>query len=268
MEFPRKNFELIVVDNGSDDNTSEVASSFMSATDINWKIIPEPVAGMCRARNTGIAHARGAWIAFLDDDALVPRDWLGAYQRAINAYPAAAALGGPATLDPRLVRPWWWSSRFDMSMSCQDYGQLLKQYDPKTHPYGLNMVFRSEILQKYRGFDVTLDKIIPGLADETDLFYRMRENAELVIYVPESRVVHSVLPQRLQWKAFRNRCIQVGQTFACLENRHNARMNRPLLRRLVSAALQFLSQPNPAFFLKEYYEWYGYVKFKRENIPG
>ncbi len=266
MDFPREDFELIVVDNGSDDDTSGVVSSFMSATDIDWKIITEPDAGICRARNTGHAHVRSEWVAYLDDDALVPSNWLGAYQKAIRMYPDAAAFGGPATLDHRLIRPWWWCSKFDLTMSCQDYGAVMMAYKPYTHPYGLNMVFNNGVLKKYNGFDVMLDTILLGMADETDLFYRMQANAELLVYVPDSRVIHSVLPDRLTWGAFRKRCINVGQSFACLERRYHIRLSRPLVHRIASAVYRYSRHPTPAIFLKEYYEWYGYTRFKMEYL--
>lgn len=266
LEFPRDQFEVVVVDNGSEDGTANAVSRVMEASDINWRIIFEPVPGLCSARNAGLATAKGKWIAFLDDDALIQTDWLDAYQQAINRYPEAAALGGPASLDPRIPRPWWWCKKFDVTMSCQDYGEIMMPYRKYAHPYGLNMVFNRHILDKYHGFDVTLDAIIPGLADETDLFFRMMKNMELVIYVPKARVVHALASERLRWKAFSKRCIHVGRTFACLDSRYHTRTHRSLLRRLVSATLDFAKHKTAVLFLKEYLEWYGYVNFDRSLL--
>jgi glycosyltransferase involved in cell wall biosynthesis len=266
LDFPRELFELIVVDNGSTDGTSGRVDSILRLSGITLKIIPEPVAGMCSARNAGIRHADGEWVIFLDDDALVPANWLDAYRQAIAVYPDAAALGGPATLDVRLPRPWWWCKKFDVSMSCQDYGEQLMPYKENTHPYGLNMVFERHTLERYCGFDTELDRLIPGLADETDLFFKMMKNNELLIYVPTARVIHSVLPDRLQWRVFRKRCIHVGRTFACLEVRHNLRLHRSLARRMISAVLDFMRYPTPAVFAKEFLEWYGYKRFDSNKL--
>ncbi len=266
LDFPRDLFELIVVDNGSTDGTSEKVDGIMRQSGVTFKIIPEAVAGMCRARNAGIRQSEGNWVIFLDDDALVPENWLEAYRQAIAMYPEAAALGGPATLDERLPRPWWWCKKFDVSMSCQDYGERMMPYRQYTHPYGLNMVFDRRILERYNGFDIALDSLIPGLADETDLFFKMMKHGEQLVYVPAARVIHSVLPDRLQWRVFSIRCIHVGRTFACLEIRHNTCLHRSLGRRLISALLDFVHYPTPAVFMKEYLEWYGYTGFDRKQL--
>jgi len=266
LDFSHDQFELIIVDNGSTDGTSDKVLEVMQNSKVALKIINEPVAGMCRARNTGIAAATGLWIAFLDDDALVPANWLTAYHYAINAFPGAAAFGGPATLDQNLTRPWWWCSKFDVSMSCQDYGEQTMPYRNNTHPYGLNMVFDKHILREYNGFYTLLDKLVPGLADETDLFFRLIRDNKLLVYVPAARVVHSVLPDRLYWSAFSKRCVHIGRTFVCLEARHNIRLHRSLVRRLASATLDFLRYQTPAVFLKEFLEWYGYASFDKRLL--
>ena len=59
-----KPFEIIVVDDGSDDNTTEVLRSY----DSNIKIIQQENSGVSAARNAGIAVAQGEWIALLDSD--------------------------------------------------------------------------------------------------------------------------------------------------------------------------------------------------------
>jgi glycosyltransferase involved in cell wall biosynthesis len=62
-----QNFEVIVVDDGSPDRSIEVCRQF---TDPRIKIIQQPNRGLPGARNTGIRHAKGDYIAFLDADDL------------------------------------------------------------------------------------------------------------------------------------------------------------------------------------------------------
>lgn len=263
LDYPADQYELIVVDNGSDDGTQTVVRNEM-LPGLNWQLIEEAVPGMCRARNAGIARASGDWIAFLDDDALVEPDWLDAYRDAISRHPGAAAFGGPATLDPRIPRPWWWCSKFDLSMSCQDYGAEMIPYPGNLHPYGVNMIFNRQTLKQYKGFDVSLDTLIPGLGDETDLFFRMKQNGELLIYVPRARVIHSVLPDRLHWRPFSRRCVHIGRTLAYLNARRGGRPNRWLIRRLMSATVDFFRYYTPAVYAKECLEWYGYTTFRKK----
>lgn len=67
----RDAFEIIVVDNASSDQTSTIAYSHGAD-----KIIHESRKGTNRARQTGLRHACGEIIAFLDADCIAPSDWL------------------------------------------------------------------------------------------------------------------------------------------------------------------------------------------------
>ena len=68
-----KDIELIIVDDGSSDNTAEVVGSF---SDSRIVYVRQENAGACAARNNGIAHARGDYIAFQDSDDIWHHDKL------------------------------------------------------------------------------------------------------------------------------------------------------------------------------------------------
>jgi len=261
LDYPRRQFELVVVDNGSEDATTEVVRAEMKHSDIGWKTLCEPVAGICRARNTGFANAAGEWIAYLDDDALVPANWLAGYRKAILAYPEAAAFGGPSVIDPGITLPWWWSRWLDAFVSCQEFGSRLRPYPESAHPYGLNMVIRRSILEEYNGFDTALDQLTGSMADETDLFYRLVKDNRQLVYVPESQVVHSVSPDRFRLHLLMKRCIRVGEALACMDARYNTKNGRPLIRRLINIKNVPRAERSPALLLKECCEWYGYRRF-------
>ena len=66
-----QNLELIVVDDGSTDNSLDVVKRIQDDRII---IIEQENGGPSKARNTGVRHAKGEWIVFLDaDDELLPR---------------------------------------------------------------------------------------------------------------------------------------------------------------------------------------------------
>ncbi len=64
-------FEVIIVDNGSKDETYKRVTRFMESSEINIKLISEPVMGVSRARNTGASHAEHDILVFLDADNLI-----------------------------------------------------------------------------------------------------------------------------------------------------------------------------------------------------
>lgn len=74
MQQEFKEYELIIVNDGSDDGTKEYLDSLLSNSRI--KIIHQQQAGPAAARNAGIKIAKDEFIAFTDDDCVVPREWL------------------------------------------------------------------------------------------------------------------------------------------------------------------------------------------------
>ena len=264
IRYPPDRYEVIVVDNGSTDNTAGVVAQELADALFSWKVVTENVKGICRARNTGWRAAGGNWVIYLDDDAIVPEQWLIAYAEALDAYPEAVVFGGPASLDENLVRPWWWCRKFDWTMSCQDYGEELKPYPDGGHPYGLNMMIRRDVLRQTRGFDLRLDDETSSFADETELFIRLMKTGARLIYVPGTRVVHCVEQDRLAWKPYMDRRELVGRSHAYLDHNHNTDFRHPLLKHFRIALEDFCSFLTPAVFVQEMREWRGYRKYIKE----
>jgi glycosyltransferase involved in cell wall biosynthesis len=76
-----RDFEVVMVDDGSTDGSAAIAEEFV-ARDRRFRLLSRPNGGLSRARNTGIADARGELLAFLDSDDLLPPD---AYERLLGA---------------------------------------------------------------------------------------------------------------------------------------------------------------------------------------
>lgn len=96
----RDAFEAIVVDNGSTDGTAALAASFPCV-----RVIHEPEPGSYRARNAGLAQARGAVIAFTDADCHPAPGWLSEALSACRARPDAGLIGGRIDLFSDSARP-------------------------------------------------------------------------------------------------------------------------------------------------------------------
>ncbi len=79
-------FEAIIVDDGSNDSTACIAKDFL-ATDNRFRYIYQEKQGVSVARNCGIAHSKGDFIAFLDSDDRYDVDYLSEFQKMTLAYP-------------------------------------------------------------------------------------------------------------------------------------------------------------------------------------
>ena len=68
-----RDFEIILVDDGSQDASIKIASSHLEGSDVPWTVVTQKNQGLGIARNAGVEASRGEWIYFLDsDDAIQP----------------------------------------------------------------------------------------------------------------------------------------------------------------------------------------------------
>lgn len=75
LSYPKESFEVLVVENGSDDNTYNLAKKF---EDENIKVFTVPTRGVSKAKNFGIKNIseKSEWIIFLDADTILKQNFL------------------------------------------------------------------------------------------------------------------------------------------------------------------------------------------------
>src|SRR5438093_1564287 len=95
---PGVSWELLVVNNRCTDDTDQVIAGYSGRLPLRRVYEPQP--GLSHARNAAVREARGDYILWTDDDALVEEGWVEAYVEAFRRWPQAAVFGGP-------VRPWF-----------------------------------------------------------------------------------------------------------------------------------------------------------------
>jgi glycosyltransferase involved in cell wall biosynthesis len=175
-------------------------------------------AGLSGARNTGLAHAQGSFVAFLDDDAFAEPDWL---ERLASHYGGSTVMGVGGAVVPHWVepRPAWFPPEFDWVIGCSHIG--MPQTTSKVrNMIGANMSFRRDVLDGLNGFRHGLGRIgvVPLGCEETDLCIRagQRWAAGVFVYEPAARVCHEVPPNRSTWAYFVSRCYGEGVSKALL----------------------------------------------------
>jgi glucosyl-dolichyl phosphate glucuronosyltransferase len=193
-------FEIIVVDNGDD---AQRAADFAGRYgDIkNLRFVHEPVPGLSAARNAGARLAQGIILAYLDDDAVAPTNWLRALLAAYEKFGEAAAIaGGP--VEPIWVtpRPKWLTKNFEGMFTIVDWGGACRELGSKQWLAGCNYSIKRERLLALGGFPTHVGRK-GGLSllsnEEIQISDAVREQGGKIIYVPEARVKHRVDPSRV-----------------------------------------------------------------------
>lgn len=201
---PDQQWEVIVVDNNSNDHTRQVVETFQQ----DWPILRytfEEKQGLSHARNHGISCADGEIILFTDDDVLPEPNWLTATLSGLDQYQADACGGyiAPIWESPP---PEWLTERF--------YGFLAIRTDrtddyPITTasqtPFGANMAFRKKVFDQVGYFDTGRGRKGNVLAsgEDGELFQRILSQGLSAIFLGQSRVHHKVESFRLTKNYFR-----------------------------------------------------------------
>lgn len=84
-----KDYELIIVDDGSTDESYIIAKESLEGTKVNYRLIQQENAGVSTARNNGVTASRGDFICFLDADDWWAQTFLEKMNSFINDYPDA-----------------------------------------------------------------------------------------------------------------------------------------------------------------------------------
>lgn len=87
------NYEIVLVDDGSTDNSSAICDMYANRY-ANISVIHKENGGLAAARNTALLHARGSLIAFIDSDDFVSTDYLSSMYENIIKYGVAIAACG------------------------------------------------------------------------------------------------------------------------------------------------------------------------------
>ena len=96
LDFPRDRFELLIVDDGSTDNTMEYLWEYHKNAKFKLRFVDQENLGPGAARNTGMKNARGDFFIFIDSDCMVPPHWLKTIDEELNSDTSeACAFGGP-----------------------------------------------------------------------------------------------------------------------------------------------------------------------------
>ena len=122
QDYPIDAFEIIIVDNCSTDYTSEVVSSFVRERGAPVQYVAERRPGITFARNRGAEVARYPYLAYLDDDCCVERDWLSQLVSGFGLDDRVVIVAGPIKVNfDKQQRPTWLEFRSERWLGSYDF---------------------------------------------------------------------------------------------------------------------------------------------------
>jgi mycofactocin system glycosyltransferase len=222
VRYPREKLEIVVVDDGSCDESASVARSLGACVVSSGGRGRGPAA----ARNRGAAVAEGEILAFIDSDCIASEGWLAELAAAFED-PDVVAVGGrvegmhgASSLD-----------RYEAEMSSLCLGKRGRSGQAGNDTFYLpscNLLVRRREFAMARGFREELQ-----VGEDVDLTWRLRDRGGKIVYTPRGRIFHE---HRNRLGAFLRRRFQYGTSEGLLHTIHPERRKRIILPRALAMA--------------------------------
>ena len=255
-DYPKGDYEILLVDNNCTDNTRAVCQSFAEThKDVNFRYVVEPEQGLSAARNKGIKESKSDIIIYVDDDALVDSNYISSYANHLANNPNTMAAGGPIEPLYETEEPKWMSPYIKALLTAwMNYGPSVRNYPKGHYPGGGNAAYRKIVFDKVGLFNTELGRKGTALlaSEEKDIFDKMRALGMQVKYLP-TPVLHHIIPQaKLEKPYFDKLTRQIGnsermRTLAISKSKYLSRLMSESIKWCATLVLLFLYtlQGNP-----------------------
>jgi GT2 family glycosyltransferase len=249
--------ELVVVDNGSTDDTKAVAMG-AELPNLALRYVYEPRRGKAHGLTAGIEASTGRALLMTDDDVHVPANWIEDMCRPLLSGEADAVQGG-IRIAKHLERPWltgvlrYWVAAVE---------------DPAYPPEGLvgaNMAVSRTALEAVGPLDTRLGPGAAGFYEDTVLGWRMEKAGYRKLFLPAVAVEHHFQEDRLTIAAFMASARRMATARAIVDEEAEASKRGPSILSLLPqlpglaarsltqlARLAFDGQPDAGFMARYY----------------
>ena len=223
------NFEVIIVDNNSTDNTEKVSLGYYEKFE-NLIYLKERVPGLHSGRHAGLLKSRGNILAYLDDDAEVQKDWLIGINESFQD-DKLMLLGGNNYPNWQTNPPVWLKIMWEDAKQKVGYLGPLSIIDSdfsiNMNPrlvFGCNFIIRKSALLEIGGFhpDALPEELLVFRGDgETYVSDKIAEKDWKVKFDHRVSIYHAVTKERMTAKYFRKRAFNQGVSNSYSDLRKN-----------------------------------------------
>jgi len=225
LDYPREQFEVIVIDDGSHTSLQPVVSCFLDQFHVT--LLTQANAGPAAARNTGAKRAKGEFLVFIDDDCTPFPDWLRKLAKRFAEIPDHA-IGG------RTLNALFENLYATASQTLINAGYIYHNPIPSQAFFfaSNNLTVPAAHFHSIGGFDITFKT-----SEDRDFCDRWRHHGFQMTYTPEILIYHS---HPLNFRAFWRRHFNYGRG---AYRYHQARARRGTGR----------LRPNPKFYMSLFF---------------
>lgn len=237
-------FEIIIVDDGSTDNTEQIIQQFIDDSEFDIKFIKQDHKGPGEARNLGMENAQGRYYIFVDSDCIADENWLLNCKHGIQEI-NPAGFGGPDKVLPNFLPV---QKAIDYSMTSFITTGGIRGHSEKKiskyYPRSFNMGVRSDIVKKIGG----MGKLRHG--QDIEFSHRVISTGEPVIKISDAIVYHK---RRIGIKKFYKQVFNWGVARINLYKIDSGMLELvhffPAIGTIFSLSLIFLAVLFPTIFL-------------------
>ncbi len=225
LTYPQEKLQVIVVDDGSSDDSPAVAREFGALLVPSGGVGRGPAA----ARNVGAANATGEILAFIDSDCTASAGWLN---ELIPAFcnPKMAAVGGQ--VDGMCTESA--VDRYEAVMSSLSVSSRERTGSGGTDTFYLpscNLLVRRSAFRSAGGFEDSMH-----VGEDVDLTWRLRDGGWTISYLPAGNILHE---HRSSIRSFMSRRFDYGTSEGILQVLHPTRRKRMVIPPMLAAILAF-----------------------------
>jgi glycosyltransferase involved in cell wall biosynthesis len=188
--------EVIVVDNGSEDETPEVLARWCREHP-EFRSTREERVGLSRGKNAGIRMARAPLLLFTDDDVVVPPGWIRSYAEFFSRHPLDTIVAGgpiiPVPAEDLGAWPSWLDNRALIDLRKLDHGGE-RELQPPDYVFGANMAVPAILFSRLGLWNEDLGNTPTDRStfEDTELQDRVWAAGGSVWFCPDTPVQHRV----------------------------------------------------------------------------
>lgn len=244
--FDFLDYEVVIVDNNSTDNTAEICQNFIS----NFKTrqiryFKEVNQGLSFALNRGVRGAQGEFLIYVDDDETIGQKHLELLEKHLQDFPDAVLAASPVVPIYEKEEPNWMSPFTQRLIGGYfNEGKLVKKLNKKSYPGTGHTIIKRELYDKYGFYNTELGRSGSSLigAEDKDMFYRLIAGHVECYYFPDIPIYHHIPEYKLTDMFFDKLTYSIGKserirTKSVSEKEYKKRLFNELVKWMASILL-------------------------------